>query len=227
MQRPTLVDVLSESVAQRDGGGSWMRDSLAAVAAAPGFDSVASRYSAAARMLKHASSSVSAEHAAALDALGAAALAAHGTVCMFRSLLLLVACKDLTDDARADLVDRVFRSGDNDERVALLCTLVHLPSPERYLATAVEACRSNVRDVFVAIACDNDYPTRHFPDAAFNQMVMKALFSNIELARVRGLGSRLNPDLRRMALDYAAERRAAGREVPFDIALAMGEARSA
>ena len=91
----------------------------------------------------------------------------------------------------------------------------------------MEACRSNVRDVFLAIACDNDYPARYFPDAAFNQMVMKALFSNVELACVRNLASRLNPELRRMALDYAAERRAAGRTVPFDIALAMGEGRSA
>jgi len=40
---------------------------------------------------------------------------------------------------------------------------------------------------------------------------------------VVGLETRLNPELSRMARDYAAERTAAGRTVPADIALAIGE----
>ena len=108
--------------------------------------------------------------------------------------------------------------GDNEERIALLCTLAYLPEPQTYAATAVEACRNNVRDVFVAIACDNDYPARWFDDSAFNQMVMKAVFSGISLSCVRGLAGRVNSELERMARDYSAERRAAGRDVPADLA---------
>jgi hypothetical protein len=220
-ERP-LADVLSDVM--RDLAPTpWTTSAVAAVATAPSFASLSVPYAAAARNLKQAKAAPIDVHVARLRELGAGALADHGIACMFRSLLLLTVCHELAEDARASLVDRVFRTGDNEERIALLCTLAYLPAPQTYAATAVEACRTNIRDVFVAIACDNDYPARWFDDTAFNQMVMKALFSNIELAHVRGLAARSNPELRRMARDYVAERRAAGRSVPLDIALAMGE----
>lgn len=217
-----LIDVLSDLIATCD-PTSWATSTVAAVTAAPSFEAVSGPYSAAARKLKHSASGPREAFTARLDGLGAGSLAKHGTVCLYRALLLLAACTGLDDGARGNLVDRLFRTGDNEERIALLCTLAYLPEPQGYLATAVEACRANVLDVFVAIACDNDYPARWFPDTAFNQMVMKALFSGVELVRVRGLPARVNPELRRMARDYAAERRAAGRSIPSDIGLAMGE----
>lgn len=88
---------------------------------------------------------------------------------------------------------------------------------------AIEACRSNVIDVFEAIACENPFPARWFPDPPFNQMVMKAVFSGIALDRVVGLEGRRNGELRRMALDFAAERRAAARSVPADLELIAEE----
>jgi hypothetical protein len=50
---------------------------------------------------------------------------------------------------------------------------------------------------------------------------LKALFNKVALARIQGLADRANPELARMASDYAAERRAAGRSVPNDIGLAI------
>ena len=75
--------------------------------------------------------------------------------------------------------------------------------------------------IFEAIACENPYPARHFPELNFNQMVLKAAFNGVALARVVGLSSRLNAELARMASDYASERRAAGRSVPADLGLVM------
>ena len=49
---------------------------------------------------------------------------------------------------------------------------------------------------------------------------MKALFNGVRLERIVGLGARANAELTRMATDFAAERRAAGRSVPADIGLA-------
>ena len=53
----------------------------------------------------------------------------------------------------------------------------------------------------------------------------KALFIGVPIARIVGLRRRLNPDLSRMARDYASERRAAGRTVPADLSLALHDAR--
>jgi hypothetical protein len=196
----------------------WMRSTLAAVGASPDHPAVARPYAAAARRLRACDAAPTPEQNQALERHGLGALARRGSVAMFRGLLLLVACRCAADDARAGLVDRVFRTADSDERVALLAVLSTLPGASAYVATAVEACRSNVRDVFEAIACENDFPARHFSDEAFNQMVMKAVFSGISLARIRGLAGRMNSELERMARDYRAERRAAGREVPADLA---------
>ena len=136
-----------------------------------------------------------------------------------RLALLLRAMECLPVEQHANFIHGVYIRGDNYERQALLRTLTFLPDPERFLATAVEACRSNAQLIFEAIVCDNPYPCRYFPEPTFNQMVLKALFIGSPLARVIGLGERITPELVRMAQDYASERQAAGRSVPEDISL--------
>jgi hypothetical protein len=136
-----------------------------------------------------------------------------------REALLLHAFEDLSAADRDSLAEDVFFRGDNREREAFLRALPALPDPERHLPIAIEACRTNVASVFRAIACDNPYPAAHFPELNFNQMVLKAVFTGAPLSKVVGLSGRLNPELRRMAEDYARERRAAGRPVPEDIQL--------
>jgi hypothetical protein len=115
--------------------------------------------------------------------------------------------------------DELWAHGDSRERHAVLKVLPLLPEPERFEALAVEACRSNVLTVFEAIACENPYPQRYFDELPWNQMVLKAAFNGVALARIVGLAQRQNPELARMAADFAAERRAAGRPVPDDLAL--------
>ena len=87
----------------------------------------------------------------------------------------------------------------------------------------MDACRSHIQPLFEAIACENPYPARHFPELNFNQMVLKVLFTGVALDRVVGLQARVTPELQRMAADYASERRAAGRSIPPDIWRLIGE----
>jgi hypothetical protein len=133
-------------------------------------------------------------------------------------LLLCAAGEALPSDETLGLVAEAYRTGDNAEREALLGALILLPEPRRFLATALEACRTNVLTVFEAIACENPYPARCFPPDAFNRMVLKALFVGTAVSRIVEIEERANPELARMAASYASERRAAGRPVPEDIA---------
>ena len=112
-----------------------------------------------------------------------------------------------------------FKTGDNGERLAILKALQLLPEPARFVDLAIDACRSHVQDVFEAIACENPYPARHFPEANFNQLVLKAFFTQVEVRRIAQLSERITPELVRMAHAYASERRAAGRSVPADLEL--------
>ena len=80
-----------------------------------------------------------------------------------------------------------------------------------------------MRTVFEATACDTPYPTSNFDEVAWCQLVIKAVFVEAPLWRVYGLDRRLSPELARMALDLADERRSAGRRVQPELWLCLGE----
>ena len=135
--------------------------------------------------------------------------------------MLLLSVDHLPAEEFLGIAGRAYSLGDSREQASWLRALSLLPGNERMLATAVDACRTNIVPLFEAIACENPYPARHFHEPNFNQLVMKALFSELAIARIVGLVRRLNPELSRMASDYVDEREAAGREVPKDIWLAL------
>jgi hypothetical protein len=138
-----------------------------------------------------------------------------------RLLFLLSRAESLPPDAAAGDALACFELGDSREQQSWLKGVAVLPSPERYLAVVIDACRTNILPQFEAVACGNPYPSLYFPERNFNQVVLKALFNGVRLERIVGLSARANADLARMAADYAAERMAAGRSVPVDIGLAM------
>jgi hypothetical protein len=152
-----------------------------------------------------------------LEELGILAPEAFTIGTLSRVALLALGCAALEPHDHLSLLKDAYAKGDNGERVAVLRALSLLPDPRRFLDIAAEACRTHVQDVFEAIACDNPYPEQYFPDASFNQLVIKALFTEVPLARMRGLKARKNPELYRMARDYESERRAAARPVSPDL----------
>lgn len=157
----------------------------------------------------------------------AAALVRHGLVVpegwplrdVGRSALLQRTVQKLDPPEASRFVEQLYRTSDNAEREALLRTLVMLPDPAAHVETAIDACRSHVQSVFEALACENPYPARYFPDHNFNQLVLKAFFTGVRVERIAGLAERRTEELCRMANDYASERRAAGRPVPPDLGL--------
>lgn len=138
-----------------------------------------------------------------------------------RIALLLLGIPHISHEAHIEVIEELFVRGDNAERIALLRALSLLPNPSRFLATAVEACRTNVQTVFDAIACENPYPGCYFPESNFNQLVLKAIYTGVSLQRIERLSDRITPALMGMASDHIKERTAAGRPVHKDIALIM------
>ncbi|HWP06946.1 MAG TPA: EboA domain-containing protein [Polyangiaceae bacterium] len=140
-----------------------------------------------------------------------------------RLWLVLRALEHVVPEERAAFVQRTFEAGELGEQESVLRTLSLLPEPAAFVETGIAACRTNAKRVFEAIACDNPYPAAYFPELAYNQMVMKAVFVEAPVGRIEGLAARRTPELLRMARDYASERRAASRPVPADVALILGE----
>ncbi|HET6584319.1 MAG TPA: EboA domain-containing protein [Nannocystaceae bacterium] len=135
-----------------------------------------------------------------------------------RAAIVRAAVQARDDDAAVALVDTLYRSGEIGEQVSILSMLPQLPAPARFVALAIEACRTNAEPVFRAIATKNALPAAHFPAPAFHQMVLKAIFLGVPVAEIEGLHTRVDGELVRMVQGYASERRAAGRAVPDDVA---------
>ena len=138
-----------------------------------------------------------------------------------RIAMLITAASEAPRALFQSVLQRCYDEGDTRERCSILRALPLLPSAEHFVALALETCRSHLQPLFEAIACDNPYPSRYFPDPPMNHMVLKALSLGTALDRIIGLEQRMTPELRRMAADYVGERRAAGRSIPADVWLLL------
>jgi hypothetical protein len=129
---------------------------------------------------------------------------------------------DLPEPEFAQRFNQWFRFADEGESCAYYRALCLLPAPEQHVWRAAEGCRTNMRSVFAAVACDSAYPFLHFDDLAWNQMLLKALFIGEPLTKIYGFNLRTTPELIAMVNDYIDERCSAGRDIPADVQLLLG-----
>jgi len=136
-------------------------------------------------------------------------------------VLLVLALQD--DPARlARYLEQLCNTADVSELAAFYRGLPLYPDQPRYVARATEGLRTNMKNVFEAIAHRNPYPSEQFSEAAWNQMVLKTLFVGSPLWPIVGLDRRGNPKLARMLCEYAHERWSAGRAVSPELWRCVG-----
>jgi hypothetical protein len=194
--------------------GAW----LAAMAAADSVETSASAFANASRHVGRAALSLTPDDVGRLRVVGLTWPVSRWAVDdLARAALLLRTGEVLGNTPLINLVHQCYRDGDTRERQAVLRALPLLPQRERFLAIAIDAGRAATPPLFEAIACENPYPSAHFPALNFNQMVLQAIIYGVSLDRVVGLASRVTPELVRVANEYAAERRAEGRRVSADL----------
>lgn len=116
--------------------------------------------------------------------------------------------------AYVNTIGQLFRAAEMNELVALYSALPVLAFPEVWRFQAAEGVRNNIADVQSAIMLHNPYPADYLDEAAWNQLIMKAFFTDKDVTRITGLDARKNARLAHTLADYVAERRAAGRSVP-------------
>lgn len=136
--------------------------------------------------------------------------------------ILLLLAVPLGKKSFAERFRSLCQTADMVELVTLYRGLPLYPEPQALLAQVGEGLRSNMRAVFEAIAHGNPYPKAHFDVHRWNHMVLKALFINSPLVPIYGLDERANAELAGIMCDFAHERWAAGRVVPFEIWRCVG-----
>jgi hypothetical protein len=110
-------------------------------------------------------------------------------------------------------IESLFLAAEVSELVALYSALPLFAYPESWKARCSEGIRSNIGDVLNAIMCNNPYPAESLDEAAWNQLVLKAIFTEKPINQIVGLDSRANKKLAYTLSDYAHERWAAHRAV--------------
>lgn len=139
-----------------------------------------------------------------------------------RQHLLTALLADTPDATAGPLMQKLYRWGDTDERLAVLRGLSAAAPDDRLGAVttaagvelAADALRCN--DPRLVGAALGGFGSRFLDQHTWRHGVMKLIFMGVPLRVVHGLRTRVDAELGRMATDYIAERQAAGRSVPSD-----------
>ncbi|MEJ5963589.1 EboA domain-containing protein [Pedobacter immunditicola] len=114
-------------------------------------------------------------------------------------------------------INDLFESAEMNEQVALYSALPILGYPEEWIFRCEEGIRSNIGLVLEAIMYHNPYPAHFLSEGAWNQMILKAFFTEKNVNHIIGLAERVNTRLAAALNDYIEERLAAHRTVNEEI----------
>lgn len=128
-------------------------------------------------------------------------------------LYLMLNLNSSDETAYVNTIENLFLTGEVSELVALYSALPLLAWADNWKLRCSEGIRSNIGSVLEAIMYDNPYPADYLDENAWNQLVMKAFFTDKEVNRIVGLDDRANADLVTTISDYVDERKAAGRKI--------------
>lgn len=126
----------------------------------------------------------------------------------------------LPSDNRESYVKKInglFAAAEMNEQIALYSALPLYFYPEEWITRCEEGIRSNIGTVLEAIMYHNPYPEKFLSQPAWNQLVLKAFFTEKDVNLIVGLKERVNDALTATLQDYIQERLAAQRTVAPEI----------
>lgn len=151
----------------------------------------------------------------------------HGTLddaARAHLVVALAAALPADGESLATHLTETYQRGDTAERRGVLRGLDALalggtvPPAVASAGTALAADALRANDQSLVAAAVGPFAAAHLDDHAWRHAVLKLVFMGVSLDAVAGLDERADDELARMAHDFAAERRAAGRTVPDDVA---------
>ena len=201
---------------------AWLDGELQRIADAPAGIAWARAIGLAPRRVGREPLSPEAAELAAGDALRPGFDASDWTREQAARVLFVLASAAGAMESFPERLDKIARSAEIGEQVALLRGLALYPRQDQLLGLAAEGVRSAIQPVYEAVAHRNPYPADYFTEAMWNQMVVKALFIGSTLTPIQRLDERANLDLAQMLVDYAHERWAAKRPVTPELWRCVG-----
>ncbi|WP_200807423.1 EboA domain-containing protein [Demequina sp. NBRC 110053] len=158
----------------------------------------------------------------------------HGAVEDAARARLVRALVGAHGDGAAPVLAELYGRGDSAERRGVLRGLDAVVEhgdghgddvPPAVATVGVELAQDALRanELALVAAAMGPFGSSHLDAHDWRHAVLKLVFMGISLDAVWGLDARRDDELARMARDFAAERRAAGRPVPADISRLTSE----
>lgn len=120
-----------------------------------------------------------------------------------------------------DVTWHAYKFGDENEKTAYIKGLSLIDKKGELLDIAIHTGRTNNVSLFSAMALYNPYPAQFYDDRAFEQLVLKTLFMDLNINHIVDLQTRLQKTLSEKCMDLVRERIAADRSPPVSIWLAI------
>ena len=128
--------------------------------------------------------------------------------------LCLLINLDTSDKERyIKVIENLFLAAEVSELFALYASLPVFAWPESWKLRCAEGVRSNIGTVLEAIMYHNPYPSQYLDQQAWNQLILKAFFTDKDIIQIPGIEKRANAELANTLRDYAHERWAAQRKI--------------
>lgn len=150
-----------------------------------------------------------------IQSVGNGLMVRHWSIDRLARVWLLMQLPTKDKETYFRTIENLFLAAEMQELVALYSALPVLGWPEIWEARCAEGIRSNIGDVLEAVMCNNPYPARYLKEPAWNQLVLKAFFTEKPIEQIIGFDERANQNLADTLSDFAHERWAAGRQVPL------------
>ncbi|MHA4893280.1 EboA domain-containing protein [Pedobacter sp. PWIIR3] len=114
-------------------------------------------------------------------------------------------------------IEALFSAAEMNELVALYSALPFYAYAEEWVSRCETGIRSNIGTVLESIMYHNPYPAAYLSENSWNQLILKAFFTEKDVTKITGLETRINQPLQNTLRDYIAERTAAHRTVEPNI----------
>lgn len=129
-------------------------------------------------------------------------------------ILLMIAVNPVINKS---VLKSFFEIAEMKELVALYKGLYFLENASEFSNQFKEGIRTNMGNVFDAIAMGNPYAKAYLNQDAWNQLILKSFFMDRKIYTIQNIDDGKNEHLANMLQDYVKERWAADRQVSLEI----------
>lgn len=118
---------------------------------------------------------------------------------------------------RKELTELCFHFADDIETISIVKGLHIVDTEGDLIQHVIKLSHTNYPPLFSALALDNPWPATHLSTEEFNQLVLKALFLDLDASQIINIKQRHNQALSILATDLIRERIATKRQPPQSI----------